>query len=278
MRQNNPWMDDTFASSPLQFSSAGQAKPIAQKAQARAESQLSSTSTSENSHNAIPDFGLEDSAEERVPDPPAKRLNPMPADKILFPRRMIYIEAVLYLLIAAASFGMGYLMGRGGGLKSVKQNAPGSAVQNRVAVEGDVKYSSLLGKEQPEANDVVILLPDNKTLDPPIPQAGLLPADPPAGNDSPTVHALTAADGALTRTDEKGHFTLFAPQPGSYHILIISRQVKHEARGEFERLDLKDLRKYFNAPEELLRSNQYKWISRDVKSPMEPIKPSPFSE
>ncbi len=161
---------------------------------------------------------------------------------------MIYIEAVLYLLIAAASFGMGYLIGRGGGANGVSQNAPNSAVQDRVPVEGEVKYVALSGKERPEANDVVVLLPEKKMLDKPIPVAGLRPADPPAGSDVPSVRAITAIGGALTRTDEKGHFTLFALQPGKYHVLIISRQGRREARGEFERLDLKELGKYFASP------------------------------
>ena len=62
----------------------------------------------------IPDSELEGSVELRVPSPQPSRLTPVPSDKILFPRRMLYVEAVLYVTVAAAAFGLGYLAGRGG--------------------------------------------------------------------------------------------------------------------------------------------------------------------
>ena len=62
----------------------------------------------------IPDSELEGSVELASPARSLRRLTPVPSDKILFPRRMLYVEAVLYLTVAAAAFGLGYLAGRGG--------------------------------------------------------------------------------------------------------------------------------------------------------------------
>lgn len=60
----------------------------------------------------IPDSELDGSVELRVPSPQPSRLTPVPSDKILFPRRMLYVEAVLYATVAVAAFGLGYLAGR----------------------------------------------------------------------------------------------------------------------------------------------------------------------
>ena len=84
----------------------------------------------------IPDSELEGSVELRVPSPQPSRLTPVPSDKILFPRRMLYVEAVLYVTVAAAAFGLGYLAGRGGSSAAGKEDA--ARLQMRVPVEGKV--------------------------------------------------------------------------------------------------------------------------------------------
>jgi len=219
----------------------------------------------------MPDSESERRVDPRVPDPPSPRLTPMPADKILFPRRMLYVEALLYLLIAAASFGLGYLIGRNGHLKPALQDAANNGGQQVVPVEGTVMYVPLQGKERPEAGDVVILLPDGKTLDKPIPIAGLHPEDPEPDKNSPAVRSLIAAGGVLGRTNEKGHFQLTAPQAGKYNVLILSQQGKRELAGQEQKKDLKDLDKYFDSPDDLLNSKPYKWFPKKVDAGMDKI-------
>ncbi len=219
----------------------------------------------------MPDPELERGVDPRLPDPPSSRLTPMPADKILFPRRMLYVEALLYLLIAAASFGLGYLIGRNGHLKPAIQDGANNGGQQVVPVEGSVTWVPLRGKEQPEAGDVVILLPDGKTLDKPIPIAGLRPEEPEPDKNSPTVRSLIAAGGVLTRTNEKGHFQLVAPQPGKYNVLILSQQVNRELAGQEQMKDRKDLERYFDLPGDLLKNKLYKWFPKKVDAGMDKI-------
>jgi len=46
------------------------------------------------------------------PPPPPQTETTTPADLILFRRRTIYVQGVLFVLVAAISFALGYLAGR----------------------------------------------------------------------------------------------------------------------------------------------------------------------
>ena len=61
----------------------------------------------------IPTAEFRGECEFRVRQAEPHRAPRMPSDKILFPRRMIYVEGVLYLAVALAALGAGYLVGRG---------------------------------------------------------------------------------------------------------------------------------------------------------------------
>jgi hypothetical protein len=226
---------------------------------------------SESSEFSNADSELEDSVEARVPDRPSPRLIPMPADKILFPRRMIYVEAVLYLLIAAAAFGLGYLIGRGGTSRPVVKEAADAVVEKPVRLEGTVMLAPLTGAKQADAGAVVIVLPDDKTPDKLLAPTGFRPDDTPAGANDRGAIALKAFGGEMARTGDDGRFTLVAPRPGLYHILIISRHGKRELGDALERQDLKELGKYFEPPEDVLKRFRYRWISRKVQSGMASI-------
>jgi hypothetical protein len=196
----------------------------------------------------------------------------MPADKILFPRRMIYIEAVLYLLIAAAAFGVGYVMGRGGGPRPVVKESGDRAAGKGVPVEGRITFSSTRDSTpQPDPGAVVIALPKGKQPKNPLSPVGYRVDDPPVGKGSPAMTALDSLGGAMDRTDKDGRFTLFVPQSGWYYIIIISQRGERVLGDALERKDLQDLGKYFEPPEELLMRNRYKWIERNAVPQMEQV-------
>ncbi len=205
----------------------------------------------------------------RVPDPPSKRLNPMPADKILFPRRMIYIEAVLYLLIAAAAFGMGYLIGRGGGAKAVSKDSAEAVAEKRVPLAGRITFSTPGSAPQADAGSVVIVLPNGTSLNKPLAPDGFRPGDPPVSPSDSGMKAITSLGGATTRAGDDGSFTLVVPKPGVYQILIISRHAKGDPT---KRSQWQQLNNYFDPPAEVLGDRQWKWFERKLESGMEPIK------
>ena len=216
----------------------------------------------------IPDSELEGSLELRVPGQQLSRLTPVPADKILFPRRMLYVEAVLYLTVAATAFGLGYLTGHRGLSVANKEDA---VVQMRVPVEGKVLLNQRAGTKRGDEGAVVIALPASKTPNKRLPIAGLRPSDAPTTGNDVASGSLAEFGGATTQADAAGNFALFVPVAGSYRILIISRQATRGPDGPLEQSDISELGKYFDSPTELLRRCRYRWLTKDLRLGTKPI-------
>ncbi len=223
----------------------------------------------DSSEFRIPDSELEGSLELRIPSPQPSRLTPVPSDKILFPRRMLYVEAVLYVTLAAAAFGLGYLAGRGASPAASKDEIRG--------VEGKVLISRG-GAKRGDEGAVVIVLPDGKfpDKDQRLPIAGLRPDDPAPVQGDATSVALTKIGGATARADNSGDFTLSVPAAGSYRILVLSRQLTRGPDGPLEQLDISELGKYFEAPADLLKGQRYR-LTKDSRLDAGPIE-IPFTE
>jgi hypothetical protein len=217
----------------------------------------------DSSEFRIPDSELEGSVELRVPGPPLLRLTPVPSDKILFPRRMLYVEAVLYLTVATTAFGLGYLAGRKGSSAASKEEMRG--------VEGKVSLVSRTGAKRGDEGAVVIVLPDGKLPAKPVPIAGLRPSQPPPAKGDGASGALNQLGGGAARADASGYFALSVPAAESYRILIISRQAAREPDGPLEQRDISELEKYFDAPADLLQHCRYRWLTTDLRHGPGPI-------
>ena len=213
----------------------------------------------DSSEFRIPDSELEGSVELRVPNPQPSRLTPVPSDKILFPRRMLYVEAVLYLTVAATAFGLGYLTGRGGWLAAGK----GDADMQMQGVSGKVWLVPRSGAKQGDEGAVVIVLPADKVPAKRLPIAGLRPSDRPPAKGDATLVLLAEFGGAAARADASGDFTLSLPAAESHRILVLSA---HATRGPGEeQSDISELGKYFDAPADLLQRCRYQWSTKELR-------------
>ncbi len=205
----------------------------------------------DSSEFRIPDSELEGSVELRVPGPQSCRLTPVPSDKILFPRRMLYVEAVLYATVAVAAFGLGYLTGRGSPSASGKEEMRG--------VEGQVWLIPHSGAKRGDVGAVVIVLPADKS---PIkmPLDGLRPDDP---GDAKSI-ALANFGGAVARTNASGSFELSVPSANSYRILVL-RHAIGEPVAPLEKPDISELRRYFDAPTDFGQHYHFGWLTSDLR-------------
>ncbi len=213
----------------------------------------------------IPNSELEGSLELRVPSPQPSRLTPVPSDKILFPRRMLYVEAVLYLTVAATAFGLGYLTGHRSFSAASKEDAE---LQMRVPVEGKVLLIPQTGTKHGDAGAIVIVLPAAKLPDKRLPIAGLRPGDSPG---DATSAVLAEFGGAATRTDADGRFAFFVPVAGYYRILIISRQATRGIDNLDAVRDIEAIGKYFDAPTDLMQRCGYRWLTKDLRLGTGPV-------
>jgi hypothetical protein len=213
----------------------------------------------------IPDPELADTVELRVPEPDGPRLNLVPSDKILFPRRMLYVEAVLYAAVAVLFFLLGYSAGRG--KVPPKEDSLNNEAAERVPVEGKVLLDPRGGTKHGDEGAVVIFLPAGKPPENPLPIAGLRPSDPPAADGA----GLAKLGGVTARADAKGNFSLVVPAAGSFRILIISRQATRMPNVALEQGDMTELARYFVTPAELLQRSSYHWLTRDIVRGAKPI-------
>jgi hypothetical protein len=209
----------------------------------------------------IPDSELSGSVELRIPSPQPSHLAPVPSDKILFPRRMLYVDAVLYLVLAAIAFGMGYLFGRGGRPALTSDDA---AVQRRVPVEGKV-----LANNHGDAGAVVLIFPE-KAPGKKLPLHSLGPGAS-WKTDDPLVLALSEIGGAATGVDANGNFAspLFVPEAGNYRILVVSGQVTGESG--LKENDRAEISMYLDNAEGLLRGRRYQWLTRELSLRSRPL-------
>jgi len=169
---------------------------------------------------------------------------------------MLYVEAVLYLMVAIVAFSLGYLFGRGGSTVVSKDDTD---VQNRVPLEGKV----LVGKDTKLGDEgaVVVVVPEAKITDKLLPTAGLQPHEGSFAADDPALVALHELGGNATRTNPSGDFTLFVPVPGSYRVLIISGQATRRPDGP----------RYFDSPRDLLKDHSYRWMTKELHHGPDPI-------
>jgi len=189
----------------------------------------------------------------------------LPSDMILFPRRMFYIEAVLYVVVAVGAFGAGYAIGRGSGHDAARDDQ-GEAARRRVPVEGRASYDAPQGGHNlPDAGAVAIFLPVGT---PPAhrPSAeGLVPGNQPPPEEAAAVQVIREMGGAFARADGSGQFMAYVPQPGRYYVLIVSCHATRSGEAPAEEKDLARPAEYLDHASALLRGRQYRWTQEELR-------------
>jgi hypothetical protein len=203
----------------------------------------------------------------------AARLKPRPEDALLLmSRRAVYALAGLLLGIALFAFLAGFLIGRGG--RPIERDAaqPGETAQgDPVALEGSVIYSTAPGNYQGDVNSVAIAVPADKPPAQKLPSAGLRATDADESLATSAGAALRAQGGVLARANSAGDFQLVVPQPGDFHLLLVSRHAKRPAGTEINSKDLAEMAQYFADPAGLIGGQKYEWAPRRLAGAPLPI-------
>ena len=156
--------------------------------------------------------------------PPSETSQPgplLPGDKILLPRRVLYLQAILGVVLAAAAFGLGYAIGRGS--VTPGEPAPQAApVKQRVLIDGKLTYRQPSGAPEGDAEAVIFLLPAGEFPPQRMGVQGVGPRDRSPADSHPTLAALRQLGGAYARAGASGRFSLVAPRRESITLLAIS--------------------------------------------------------
>jgi hypothetical protein len=194
----------------------------------------------------------------------------MPSDTILFPRRMFYVEAVLYLVVAVVAFTLGYFVGRGSATPD-KPTQEQVEAANRVPVLGRVIYDPGLGRSVGDEGAVVIALPADKFPDPRLGSEGFVPFGLQSKENPRDLPALQQLGGAYARANEAGDFSLFVPGRGKYRFLIVSRHATRLGESSPDSGEIADMEKYFDRAQPVIRSFKYRWMLKEITADAGPI-------
>lgn len=175
--------------------------------------------------------------------------------RVAVPRRVLYAQGILLLVVAVVSFILGMLV-TGGGSNEVADAAPVPCV-----LSGEVVYATGGGRNLPDDGSVVIVLPTDTRPAPTAkaPIEGLRPGDPLPQGDSDNLRIIQSIGGAYARTDTAGRYQLTLPDAGKYFVLIVSKNKYRAADEELNKADLAALGSYVLPPTELLGESKYEW-------------------
>jgi len=195
----------------------------------------------------------------------------LPSDMILFPRRMFYVQAVLYPVVALAAFGAGYAIGRGGG-RPASGGSQDDLAHRRVPIEGRATYDTPQGGQNlPDDGAVFVFLPVGR---PPAhrPAAdGLAPSLQAPPQEDEAVRAVREMGGGFARADRAGQFMTYVPQHGEYYVLVVSGHATRSSRTTSEEHDLAELDQYLDQPKRLIEGRQYRWSQEELELECSPL-------
>ena len=186
-------------------------------------------------------------------------------DYILLPRRTIYRQGVLFVVVGLVALGMGFLIGRGGVMKKASdaEGTSDSAEADPVLVEGHLTFEPASGKTQPDHNAAIIVWPQSVDIkngrpDKRIPSSGIRSLDPPPAEDYGSLRRIRELGGCYARADKEGRFSLVLPDSGRYHLLLISHGAARPDGSQLDASDLEAVARLFRRPDYFVGEQQYR--------------------
>jgi hypothetical protein len=187
---------------------------------------------------------------------PAERIT-SPGDMLLVSRQVVYIQGVLFCLVAALAFAMGYWIGYGKAPLDAKI-AQESEGKDKVLLAGNIT-AERNGQSEPDAGAVIMALPEGKAPPKKFSARGLRPHDPDDPVADEAMKKLHDLGGDCVRTDEQGNYNLVVPQAGRYHLLIISRKSVRSKNEPIDPSDINQMSQYFEVVPDLIGQSDYVW-------------------
>ncbi len=189
----------------------------------------------------------------------------IPRQMILYPRRSLYLQAVLMLLLAAGAFACGYAIGRGDAAHR-REIVREEAARQSVLIDGKLVYNPGTGQIAGDADAVVIALPAEKRPEKGFSIHGIRPQDSPPAESHKTVRRIVEFGGAYARAAKSGNFDFLLPDQGAYRLLVISRHASREPGEDLDEVDLAEIQEYFPLAEQLLGRSKYRWSTERIEN------------
>ena len=188
------------------------------------------------------------------------RGRPVPSGMILYPRRTLYVQGLLLLILFVVGFGSGYLIGRGGAADGQPDE---EAAKERILIQGNLVYDRDSGRPAGDRSAVIIALPQGKFPKSKIPFQGIRPQDSPDESNK-SVRMIRQLGGEYARADASGDFSMVVPDRGKYHLLIVSSHAARPEGADPDEVDLIEMEPYFSTAKLLIGRCKYRWTLRQI--------------
>jgi len=212
-------------------------------------------------------------AQEELPDD-AQPGEPVPYGMILFPRRTLYVQAGLFLVLAAVAFASGYFIGRGDANYQVQVEQE-EAAREQVPVRGTLVCKMDDGQVVGDEDAVIIALPEEKRPEEKLSLRDIRPRDAVANPipDPPpkNVRLIRELGGEYARANAKGEFFMVLPDQGVYRVLIISAHALRPDGSNIDEIDAEEIGMYFDLVEQQIGRQQYRWTKEEINVGFNPI-------
>ncbi len=193
----------------------------------------------------------------------------VPRGMILFPRRVFYVQGLLFVIVALGAFGAGYFIGRGDATDRLRTERK-QASQEQTQIPGKLVYDRGGGDFVGDEGAVIIVLPDGGVTTR-IPFEHIRPQDPVLDAPPKSVRLIREQGGEMARARPSGQFDLVVPDRGDYCLLIISRGTRRSGNAAVDEVDLSEMQEYFSSPENLIGDRKYRWLSKEVNAGLSPV-------
>ncbi len=192
----------------------------------------------------------------------------LPSDWILFRRHTIYVQGILFVLVAFVSLGLGVAIGR---VSTYLGPVRGSVLASgdepgQVLVEGRLCYDLGDGRLAGDQDSVLLFVPSNQKPAELIPIRGLRPQDPAPAASHRGLRRVEELGGGYARADATGGFHAVLPHGGKYYLLLISRHVNRPTDAFIDEVDREQIGKYFSRAEDLIGRSKYRWTLETFRS------------
>lgn len=208
------------------------------------------------------------------PPPSPSDVSRSPPDEwILFRRSTIYVQGVLFVLVALVSLGLGVAIGRVSTyVAPVRgQTAASGDEPGQVLVDGRLSYDPGDGRPAGDQHAVALFLPENPKPAVLIPISGLRPQDSPPVASNQGLRGLEALGGVYARAGASGGFHAVLPHGGKYYLLLISRHANRPEDDYIDEVDRGQIGEYFNRAADLIGRSKYRWTLETFRSGGPPV-------
>jgi len=187
----------------------------------------------------------------RRPSEPEPEADP---DLISLPRRWLYFQAALFVLLGLACYLLGYAFS-GRGTPSAELSA--SAPPDTIVVNVTLSYDSPDGNDAVDEGAIVVILPADKIphFADRLPSGDFTPER--AAPTEPSLQLLKAWGGAFGRADAKGEAQLVVGKADKYRVIAVSRHGQRPPKSKIDPADQAVLEKIFTDAAKLVGEHSY---------------------